>query len=76
MSPCFYSRNDLGNLPLQVENDKAEIKKRLDMVGQHGTRDTLQVQKTMLQEGNFTVAHLAIVAVVALLIGYLLRFGA
>ena len=55
----------------QVESDNAEIKRRLDAVGPNSTKGVLQAQKSTLQSGQFTVVHLGIVAVVALLIGAL-----
>lgn len=56
----------------QVESDKAEIKRRLDAVGLHDTKGTLQAQKTLLQEGRFTIVHLLAAVLVAFILGILL----
>jgi hypothetical protein len=54
-----------------VESDKADIKRRLDLVGQHDTKGALQAQKTLLMDGRFTFAHLAMAVVVSFLVAYL-----
>lgn len=55
---------------MQVESDKAEFKKRLDLVEAHNTKGVLQAQKAA-GGGRFTVLHLIVAVLIAFFIGYL-----
>lgn len=50
-----------------MESDKAEIKKRLDMVGLAENKGSLQQQRA-----GFTLVHLVLIALLAFALGYLL----
>ncbi len=50
-----------------MESDKAEIKKRLDMVGLAETKGSLQQQRSA-----FTLVHLIAIALLAFALGYIL----
>lgn len=46
-------------------------KRRLDLVGQHDTKGALQAQKTLLEDGRFTIAHLALAVILTFIVAYL-----
>ena len=70
---CYYKdavQRKIAKM-LQVESDRADIKQRLDQVGQHDARGTLQAQKTLLKDGRFTVVHLAAAVLLTFVLTYI-----
>jgi hypothetical protein len=72
LARVIRDRNRLRDSLARVESDRADIKQRLDQVGQHDARGTFQAQKTLLKDGRFTVVHLAAAVFLTFILTYLL----
>ena len=56
-------------LCLQVQNDKEEIKRRLDTISQNDTRGPSQAGNGGLLSGNFRIVHMLAAILISLLVG-------